>query len=286
VNVFSFIPGYESYIYNEGKEPLLFLFLAFLITFALTRVYTRLARTRGWGSGSAGGVHMHHMVPGIILMSVAGILAFTQFADNEVVEEVAAILFGAGLALTLDEFAMIFHLKDVYWSEEGRTSIDALLMGVAGSGLLLVSSAPTSGEPALVLEFGSFRLEFGLFIAIAINLVLSAITFRKKKPFLGTVSILVIFVGMVTAVRLGKPGSPWAHWFYDPDRGRERFRERRARKAERSLRRFTVGWSGQFERWFSDLVGGAPTALDGPEQPAAERAQADGSQRPDGAAFH
>jgi tryptophan-rich sensory protein len=286
VNVFSFIPGYESYIYNEGKEPLLFLFLAFLITFALTRVYTRLARTRGWGSGSAGGVHMHHMVPGIILMSVAGILAFTQFADNEVVEEVAAILFGAGLALTLDEFAMIFHLKDVYWSEEGRTSIDALLMGVAGSGLLLVSSAPTSGEPALVLEFGSFRLEFGLFIAIAINLVLSAITFLKKKPFLGTVSILVIFVGMVTAVRLGKPGSPWAHWFYDPDRGRERFRKRRARKAERSLRRFTVGWSGQFERWFSDLVGGAPTAPDGPERPAAERAQADGSQRPDGAAFH
>ena len=42
--MFRFIPGYESHIYDEGKEPLLFLFLAFIITFALTRLYTRMAR--------------------------------------------------------------------------------------------------------------------------------------------------------------------------------------------------------------------------------------------------
>jgi hypothetical protein len=68
VNLFRFIPGYETHIFDEGKEPLLFLFLAFIVAFALTRLYTRMARSRGWGSGNVGGVHMHHMVPGIILM--------------------------------------------------------------------------------------------------------------------------------------------------------------------------------------------------------------------------
>jgi hypothetical protein len=148
VNLFRFIPGYQTSIYEADKEPLLLLFLSFLITFALARLYTRLARRRGWGSGSAGGVHLHHVVVGVILMSIAGIVAFTQFGNNAVVFDVCAILFGVGLALTLDEFAMIFHLKDVYWAEEGRTSIDALILGVAGAGLLLVSSSPytSSGE--------------------------------------------------------------------------------------------------------------------------------------------
>ena len=50
MNLFRWIPGYESAIYDEGKEPLLLLFIAFLVAFALTRLYTRLARTRGWGS--------------------------------------------------------------------------------------------------------------------------------------------------------------------------------------------------------------------------------------------
>jgi hypothetical protein len=203
---------------------------------------------------------MHHVVVGVVFMVVAGIVAFTQFSyDSEIVYSIAAIFFGVGVALTLDEFAMIFHLKDVYWTEEGRTSIDAMLMGVAGSGLLLVSSAPTSDEPGLVIELGSFRIETGVFVALAINLVLAVITFLKKKPFLGIVAILIPLWGLIPAIRLAKPGSPWAHWFYDPERGSERFRKRRERKLARSTRRFTVGWSGRFERWFSDLVGGAPS---------------------------
>lgn len=258
MNLFRFIPGYETYIYDENKEPLLFLFLAFLITFALVRLYTRLARNRGWGSGSVGGVHMHHMVVGVVFMVVAGIVAFTQFSYNEIVYSLAAIVFGIGLALTLDEFAMIFHLKDVYWAEEGRTSIDAMLMGLAGSGLLLVSSAPT-GDDKLVLDLGFVTIKAGFFVLLAVDLVLAAITFLKKKPILGVVALLALPVGLVTAIRLGKPGSPWAHWFYDPERGRERLRRRRERKLARSTRRFTVGWSGRFERWFSDLVGGAPS---------------------------
>jgi lysyl-tRNA synthetase class 2 len=259
VNLFRFVPGYSDHVYDANKEPLLFMFVAFIIAFVLVRLYTRLARTRGWGSGSVGGVHMHHMVPGIILMSIGGALAFTQFNDSGIFLCVAAILFGVGGALTLDEFAMILHLKDVYWTEEGRTSIDAMLIGVAAAGLLLVTAVPTKENTGIRLEFGDFEISVGIWLALTINIVLVAITFLKKKPLLGTVGIFLIVVSIVTASRLGKPDSPWARWFYDPERGSRRLSGRRERKRARSERRFTVGWSGRFERWFSDLVGGAPT---------------------------
>jgi hypothetical protein len=267
MNLFHFIPGYESYIYDADKEPLLFAFLAFLITFALVRIYTRLARSRGWGSGSVGGVHMHHMVPGVILMVVGGLLALTPYGSDEVVFEIAAILFGVGAALTLDEFAMVLHLRDVYWAEEGRSSVDALLMGLAASGLILVTAAPSTSSPGIEIELGGLRIEVGFFAAVVFNTLLCAVTFIKKKPFLGTVAMLVFPVSVFTAIRLAKPGSPWARYFYDPGRGSKRLRGRRERKRERSQRRFTVGWSGRFERWFSDLVGGAPTEPDGHGEP-------------------
>ena len=37
-----------------------------------------------------------------------------------------AILYGVGAALTLDEFALWLNLEDVYWSPQGRSSIDAV----------------------------------------------------------------------------------------------------------------------------------------------------------------
>jgi hypothetical protein len=255
VNLFQFIPGYETHVYEPGKEPLLFLFISFLITFALVRLYTRMARTRVWGSGNVGGVHMHHMVPGVILMVVCGILGFSTVTDLEIAYSLVAIGFGAGAALTLDEFAMLFHLKDVYWAEEGRTSVDALLMGVALGGLLLVVSSPFGISDAAQQEEG----KTGFFTIVAVNIIFAAITFLKKKPLIGTMAVLIPFVGLVGAIRLAKPASPWAHWFYDADRGRPRFRARRERRLARATWRYTQGRSGRFERWFSDLVGGAPT---------------------------
>ena len=42
----------------------------------------------------------------------------------------------------LDEFALILHLHDVYWEEEGRTSVDAVFIAVAVTGLLLIGLRP------------------------------------------------------------------------------------------------------------------------------------------------
>ncbi|HKF80295.1 MAG TPA: hypothetical protein VKB17_05670, partial [Thermoleophilaceae bacterium] len=47
--------------------------------------------------------------------------------------ETIAVLFGVGLGLTLDEFALWLNLQDVYWSPKGRESIDAVIVAPAVS---------------------------------------------------------------------------------------------------------------------------------------------------------
>lgn len=140
-DIFRFIPGYSQHIVGDGKEPVLLLLLAFLITFALTRLYTRLARVYGWGSGSVGGVHLHHMVVGILIMIATALVAVAEW-PNGVGRDLIAIFFGIGAALILDEFALSLYLEDVYWSPEGRTSVDATIMGVMLAGLLMVGISP------------------------------------------------------------------------------------------------------------------------------------------------
>src|SRR5262249_9729846 len=113
--------------FSDERLVALFIVLSFLITFVLTRVYTRLARTRGWGSGKAGEIHVHHMVVGIVFILVSGWTALA-LDPGEPWTLVLGIFFGSGAALTLDEFALWLYLKDVYWLEEGRASIDAVIL--------------------------------------------------------------------------------------------------------------------------------------------------------------
>jgi hypothetical protein len=198
------------------------------------------------------------MVPGVILMTASGIFGFAPVGQSGVTSELAAIGFGTGAALTLDEFAMIFHLRDVYWTEEGRSSIDALLMGLAFSGLLLIGAEPFDLKRASDTSRYSV-----LFATVTLNALVAAIAFVKRKPFLGVVATLVPLVGLVATVRLAKPASPWARWFYDAALPPGTRRQRRARKLARAVDRFEHGRSGRFERWFSDFVGGRPHLEDG-----------------------
>jgi len=250
LDLFRFVPGYEKQIVDAGKEPLLLLLVSFLIAFVLTRLYTRLGRARGWGSGNVGGVHLHHVVPGIILVLLAGLIAFSPAGEEPVVLELVAIVFGAGAALVLDEFAMLLHLKDVYWAEEGRSSIDALIIGALLGAVMLVSSAPWQHEQ------GSKTTTFGVFLGLSITVLFSLLCFLKGKRFLGLAGLVNPVISLSGAIRLAKPRSPWARWFYEPERGAPKRRMNRERKLERSRRRFEGGRLGRFERWFTDVVGG------------------------------
>lgn len=210
MNLFRRIPGYEDEIFAAGKEPLLLLLLAFVLTFALARVYTRLARRHGWGSGSVAGVHLHHMVPGLVLVLVSGVIGFSTYRSPAVVD-LSAIAFGAGAALVLDEFALVFHLDDVYWQDEGRQSVAATVLGAALVLLMLVVTAPFG------IENGAFgeRNRLFAFALLGLNAAWALVSFLKGKPFVGTAAIFVPFVGLVGASRLAHPRSPWAHVFYD-----------------------------------------------------------------------
>jgi hypothetical protein len=252
VGIFDFIPGYREVIQAPGKEPLLVVFLSFLIAFALTRGYTRAARKKGWGSGSIGGVHLHHSVPGLILALVGGGLAYTSLSDNAWVKLLGAILFGVGAALVLDEFALILHLEDVYWSEEGRSSLDATIIAAISCGAALLVSTPfgiheVSDRPFLIA-----------FIVIAFNVVWVLTCFFKSKPFAGAAGIAITPIALVGAIRLAKPESPWAHKLYAPLPGHELATEVRAHKLARARVRAANGFGGRFRTWFEDLIGGKP----------------------------
>ena len=98
MDLFRFLPGYRDHVLGEGKEPLLLLLLAFVIAFSCARGYARMARKRGWGSGSIGGVHLHHEVVGIVLMLVAGLAAVMPTGTDPVVRNVCVLTEPFGLA--------------------------------------------------------------------------------------------------------------------------------------------------------------------------------------------
>jgi hypothetical protein len=244
MNLLGFLPGYGTYIYDSGREPAFLVLLAFILTLAGTRFYTRMARVRGWGSAIVGDVHVHHLVPGIVLSLVAGGLALA-LEPREFWVAILAAAFGAGAALVLDEFAMLLHLDDVYWTTEGRLSIDACVAAIAFLALAALATFPLSSDSA------GDRL--GRSIAdglIVLNICLVAVTVLKGKLKLGLFGIVLPPLSLVGSLRLAKPTSVWARLVY-PDNGR---------RLRRSQERFTVRetrWGERRQRFY-DLIGGTP----------------------------
>ena len=82
---------------------------------------------------SSGGLHIHHLVWGILLLLIVGYLWLIEVGTgSNWIASVSAVLYGVGAALTLDEFALWLNLQDVYWTSTGRQSIDAVLIFAAG----------------------------------------------------------------------------------------------------------------------------------------------------------
>jgi hypothetical protein len=80
---------------------------------------------------SVGGEHLHHYMWGIGLL--AGVGAVAVKGDEQLRRHPAtALAYGVGLALIMDEFALLLDLKDVYWAKQGRISVD---LAVTGSSL-------------------------------------------------------------------------------------------------------------------------------------------------------
>lgn len=213
---------------------------AFLLTFLLTRAITRAIRAgRGpFRDTSVGGVHVHHQVYGIFLLLGTGIAEFTYRPGAPWVQ-VLAVLFGVGAALTLDEFALWLHLDDVYWSAEGRSSVDAVLVALVVGVLLLVGANPLDAQEA--------DGEAAVVATVAVNSAFALGAIFKGRVVLGVVGVFVPLVALVAALRLARPGSVWA---------RRRYRAG-SRKLTRSLERFPPGRRSRVDR-LVDLFAAPP----------------------------
>jgi nucleotide-binding universal stress UspA family protein len=121
-----------------GERALLRLLAAFVTTSAITRRSTWVIRRTGkFGPIREivhGPRHIHHFVPGIVLAFASGGAAVVT--NNRTLRERLAIPLGVGVALTLDEWALLLELHDVYWSEEGIVSVRVTLGTTALLGAL------------------------------------------------------------------------------------------------------------------------------------------------------
>jgi hypothetical protein len=246
----------------HGRLPLLFCLVAFSLTFFVTRTIVRYIRAhadsdapRKWWQPrnmGSGGLHVHHVVIGVILVMISGVTMVTLSVTGGVPEfTVAATIFGIGAALVLDEFALILHLSDVYWAEDGRTSVDAVFAAVAVAGLLILGFNPLS-----FFNIGIWREDHTLaarasVIAIAVvTLLLAVVVLLKGKVWTGLVGMFITPLLFIGAIRLSRPHAPWARWRYT-NRPRKMHR---ALERERWLRRPVV----QAKLWLQDAIAGTP----------------------------
>jgi len=109
--------------------------LAFTTTFAAVRGITYSIRAgRGpFRNLSAGGEHLHHYMWGIGMLAGVGAIA-VRGSEQQRKHPTVAICYGSGLALIVDEFALLLDLEDVYWAKQGRISVDLAVGGIALAG--------------------------------------------------------------------------------------------------------------------------------------------------------
>ena len=246
-----------------GRQPLMWCLIAFILTFFITRSITRYIRAtadrtgpRKWWQprniSGKGGTHIHHAVFGVILVLLSGVAMISMAVDGGVREfTVAAVFFGIGAALVLDEFALILHLEDVYWSEDGRTSVDAVFVAVAVAGLLVMGFNPLSlFDVGIWRDADSVAARVTVIALAVLNLALAVVVLFKGKLWTGLLGMFFTPLLFIGAIRLARPHAPWARWHYQ-DKPRKM---RRSMERERYLRRPFV----QANLWLQHVIAGEP----------------------------
>ena len=239
---------WQDQLVADGKQGLFLVLVGFILSFSFIRMSTRLMRSPRvpWWPGSVvseSGVHVHHLVFGIVTMMIAGVVGFTALGESPYLE-ICALVFGIGMGLTIDEFALWVYLEDVYWAEEGRSSIDATVIAASAMMMILLGFSP--------LEFKTDTLDtaIGSILAAAFVFAMVAICFFKQRVLHGTIGFFFLPLAVYGACRVGKPGSPW---------GRRRYGERRPRKEAKAEERFRPDrHTERFKNAARDIIGGKP----------------------------
>ena len=145
----------EGFRATSARETaLLNLLASFVVSFCAVRASTYTIRSRGtfgpFRDLRVGRRHVHHFVPGIVMAFLAGGASIAS--RNEELDQWLALPFGTGVALTLDESALLLQLEDVYWTEQGVLSVQITLSAIALLGALALSRRLLRRGEARVLE--------------------------------------------------------------------------------------------------------------------------------------
>jgi hypothetical protein len=245
----SIVTDFWNRISEHELQGLYLVLMGFLLSFAFIRMSTRLMRSPKvpWWPGSIvsdSGVHLHHLVFGIVTMMVAGAGGFAAFG-NSPWTEICAFAFGIGAGLTIDEFALWVYLDDVYWAKEGRSSIDATVIAATLMLLALLGFTP------FTIEDGSIEAILGTAVSALLVFLLVATCFAKGRILHGSIGFFVFPIALYGACRLGKPRSAWA---------RRRYGDRSPAKQKRAEDRFPPDRrTDRFKDAFRDTIGGKPS---------------------------
>ncbi|MGD6740865.1 hypothetical protein ACOKM3_03375 [Streptomyces sp. BH106] len=205
-------------IVDQGQLPLFCLLAAVIVTFGFIRFSVRMirAQVRWWpGNVTPGGFHIHHVVFGVVFMLLGGVGLVAVRSPPLAVQSSLAALYGIGAALVLDEFALILHLRDVYWQREGRASVEAIFVAVATISLMLLGFRPVP------LVSGGRELGDGVATGISVifwlvQASLAVVTLLKGKLWTGLIGVFFNVFLVVGAIRLARPNSPWSRSRYAP----------------------------------------------------------------------
>jgi hypothetical protein len=118
---------------DPGAQAVVLSWASFTTMFTGLRLLTHwIARGHGPPGGgiSIGGRHFHHYNIGIALLSAIGAVGL-HGSEKRRQHPAVAVAYGTANALVVDELALLLDLKDVYWSHDGRESVDAAIAIIA-----------------------------------------------------------------------------------------------------------------------------------------------------------
>jgi hypothetical protein len=237
--------------FHAEKLPAFVLLVGMVLTFAIFRINTRLIRrgVKWWpGNISRQGVHVHHIVFGLPFLFLTGLVEFALRPPSPYVE-ILALFFGGAAACVFDEFALVLHLKDVYWEQQGRKSLTAVFLGVSLTAFLVIGLVPL-GIPHSMAQMWLANW-LALMIVVA-NLAAVIVTLFKGKFWLGWIGFFVPVLAFFGALRLARPNSPWARWRYAT-------RPQRLARATVRAAAYDRKWGRLLSR-VADFVSGVPGA--------------------------
>ncbi|ORM37411.1 hypothetical protein [Williamsia sp. 1135] len=238
-------------IIDNGRLPLFMAYIGFILGFLGIRISVRLIRAEvSWwfNNVTPGGLHIHHVVFGTVLTMLSGLgLIALAINGSQTTLSIFAALFGVGAALVLDEFALIFYLRDVYWAEEGRASLDAVFVAMAVTGLILLGYHPLDWWGA---DTNDVAATIAAVIYSGVVLALAGLVLLKGKIWTGLIGLFIFPLLVVAAIRLARPTSPWARWRYTKRPKKMNAAVRRERRVRRPLIRAKI--------FLQDLMAGKP----------------------------